>query len=60
MESNRFKNSHSDDHLKVSKSRKQILKFSLEPINERKYFCISPLATKKRSNQKISALYMDN
>ena len=32
--------------LKVSKSRKQILKFSLEPKNERKYFCNSALASK--------------
>ena len=40
--------------LKVSKSRKQILKFSLEPKNERKYFCISDLVYKKRSNQKSS------
>ena len=30
--------------LKVSKSRKQILKFSFEPKIERKYFCISVLA----------------
>ena len=37
--------------LKVSKSQKQILKFSFEPKNERKYFCISALASKKRSNQ---------
>ena len=27
--------------LKVSQSRKQILKFSFEPKNEQKYFCIS-------------------
>ena len=33
--------------LKVSKSQKQILKFSFEPKNERKYFCISALASKK-------------
>ena len=32
--------------LKVSKSRKQILKFSFEPKNERKYFCIFALASK--------------
>ena len=32
--------------LKVSKSRKQILKFSFEPKNEQKYFCISALASK--------------
>ena len=40
--------------LKVSKSRKQILKFSFAPKNERKYFFISALAYKKRSNQKSS------
>jgi hypothetical protein len=39
---------------KVSKSRKQILKFSLAPKNEGKYFCISVLAYKKKSNQKSS------
>ena len=32
--------------LKVSKSQKQILKFSFEPKNEPKYFCISALASK--------------
>ena len=31
-------------YLKVSKSRKQILKFSFEPKIERKYFFISALA----------------
>jgi hypothetical protein len=30
--------------LKVSKSRKQILKFSFEPKIKRKYFCIPALA----------------
>ena len=40
------------DFKKYSKSRKQILKFSLEPKNEQKYFCISDLASKKRSNPK--------
>ena len=39
-------------NLKVSKSRKQILKFSFAPKNNRKCFCISALASKKRSNQK--------
>ena len=34
-------------NLKVSKSRKQILKFSFEPKNERKYLCISALASKR-------------
>ena len=44
--------------LKVSKSQKQILKFSFEPKNEQKYFCISALASKKRSNQKnMGTLY---
>ena len=28
--------------------------------NERKYFCISALASKKRSNKKIGALYTNN
>ena len=32
--------------LKVSKSRKHILNFSLEPKNQRKYFWISALASK--------------
>ena len=32
--------------LKVSKSQKQILKFSFEPKNEQKYFCISAVASK--------------
>ena len=43
---------------KVSKSRKQILKFSFEPKNEQKYFCISALASKtpkKCLKQKIKA-----
>ena len=40
--------------LKVSKSQKQFLKFSFAPKNERKHFCISALAYKKRSNQKSS------
>ena len=30
--------------LKVSKSRKQTLKFSFEPKNKQTYFCISALA----------------
>ena len=33
--------------LKVSKYRKQILKFSFELKNGQKYFCISALASKK-------------
>ena len=33
--------------LKVSKSQKQILKFSFETKIEPKYFCISPLAAKR-------------
>ena len=48
------------NRVKVSKSRKQILKFSFEPKNEQKYFCISALVSKKRSNQKIRALYTTN
>ena len=43
--------------LKVSKSRKQILKFSFEPKNEQKYFCISALASKNGSNQEKNANY---
>ena len=39
--------------LKVSKSRKQILKFSFEPKNEQKYFCISALASKSGRITKI-------
>ena len=35
---------NSDCMLKVSKSRKQILKFSFEPKKRTKYFCISALA----------------
>ena len=40
------------DLIEISKSQKQILKFSFEPKNKQKYFCISALASKKRSNQK--------
>ena len=36
--------------VKVSKTWKHILKFSFEP-KKRKYFCISALASKKRSNE---------
>ena len=39
--------------LKVSKSRKQILKSSFEPKNERKYFCISSLASKSGQIKEI-------
>ena len=46
--------------LKVSKSRKQILKFSFEPKNERKYFCISALASKMGQIIKIIAHYHAN
>ena len=31
---------------------KGLFKFSFAPKNEQKYFCISGLASKKRSNQK--------
>ena len=41
-------------NIKVSKSLKQILKYSFEPKNEQKYFYISALADKMRSNQKSS------
>ena len=33
---------------------KQVLKFSFEPKKEQKYFCISALAYKTKSNQKSS------
>ena len=39
--------------LKVSKSWKQILKFSFEPKRERKYFCISVLASKNSQKNKF-------
>ena len=39
--------------LKVSKSQKQILKFSFEPKNKQKYFCISALASKTGQIRKI-------
>ena len=45
---------HYMNYLKASISRKQISRFSFEPKDERKYFCISDLAYKKRSNQKSS------
>ena len=32
--------------------KKNFLKFSFAPKNERKYFCISALDSKKKSNQK--------
>jgi len=40
------------NYVKVSKSQKQILKFSFAPGNEWEYFWISALAYNKRSNQK--------
>ena len=40
-------------HLKVSKSRKQILKFSFAPKNEQKYFHISALAYKRGQIKKL-------
>ena len=46
--------------LKVSKSRKQILKFSFEPKSERKHFCISALASKVGQIIKIMAHYLAN
>jgi hypothetical protein len=39
--------------LKVGKSRKQILKFSFEPKNEQKYFCIFALASKSGRIKKV-------
>ena len=45
--------------LKVSKSRKQILKFSFEPKNERKYFRISAQASKSGGIKKLYVLYYD-
>ena len=38
--------------LKVSKSQKQILKFPFEAKNERKYFCISALASESGQTKK--------
>ena len=38
--------------LKVSKSRKKILKFSFAPKTQQKCFCISAVAYRKTSNQK--------
>jgi hypothetical protein len=43
--------------LKVSKSQKQVLKFSFEPKNERKYFCNSALVSKMGQIKKIMAHY---
>ena len=39
---------------------KDFLKFSFAPKNERKYFCISALASKKRSNQKNKGTFTTN
>ena len=41
-------------------SRNQILKFSFEPKNQQKYFCISALASKMGQIIKIMALYHAN
>ena len=46
--------------LKVSRSQKQILKFSFEPKNERFYFCISGLASKMSQLEKKMAHYHAN
>ena len=46
--------------LKVSLFRKQILKFSFEPKNERKYFSISGLASLMGQIIKITAHYCAN
>ena len=47
-------------YVKVSKSQKQILKFSFEPKNERQYFCISALASKMGQIIKIMAHFHAN
>ena len=46
--------------LKVSKSRMQILKFSFEPKNKGKYFCIFALASKVGQIKKMIAHYHAN
>ena len=46
--------------LKVSQSRKQILKFLFEPKKERKYFFISALASKMGQIIKTIAYYHAN
>ena len=46
--------------LKVSKSQKQISKFSFEPKNERFFFCISALASKMSQLKKIMAHHNAN
>ena len=45
-------------NLKVSKSQKQILKFSFEPKNERKYFCISALKPNYFKKQRSSSSFL--
>ena len=42
--------------LKVSKFRKQDLKFSFEPKTEPKYFCISALAVQMKKQRQIIML----
>ena len=44
--------------LKVSQSRKQILNLSFEPKNQRKYFCISALASKSGRIKKKQDQYV--
>ena len=50
----------SSPFIKVSKSRRQILKFSFEPKNEQNYFCISALASKMGEIIKIMAHYLSD
>ena len=45
---------------KVSKSQKQILKFSFEPKTEQKYFCIFALASKMGQIKKMIVHYHAN
>jgi hypothetical protein len=55
--------SHQQDilgRLKVSKSQKQVLKFSFEPKTEGKYFCIFDLISKMGQIKKIIAHYHAN
>jgi hypothetical protein len=57
---NNIGNPSAADLRKISKSRKQILKFSFGPKNEQKYLCISALASKMGQIIKIMAPYHAN
>ena len=46
--------------LNVSKSQKQILKFSFETKNKRKYFCTFALASKMDQMKKLIGHYHAN